>query len=61
MSSLAGTGKLTTPVTRLTATLSYRIFVRMVDFPKETLGGNAVLAGTHSEGNKTGDKGSRDW
>ena len=47
------TGKLVTPATRFTVTSSYRILVRMIYLPKEILGRNTALAGTHGKRNET--------
>ena len=47
------TGKVVTPSTRLTATLSYGIFVRMIHLPEKTLRWNAALAGTYGKRNET--------
>ena len=55
----AGTGKVITPATRFTATLSYRVSVRMPNLPEETFQWNAVLAGTYGKRNKTGNH--RNW
>ena len=54
-SNPANTGKVVTPATRFTATLSYRVLVRMPNLPEKTLWRNTALARTYSEGNKTGN------
>ena len=59
--NLARTRKVITPATRFTATLSYKIFVRMIDFPEETLGRYAALASTHCKRNEPGNGRSWNW
>ena len=58
-SNLASTRNVVTPATRFTATSSYRVLVRMPNFPEKILGQDAVLAGTYGEGNETRDHGSQ--
>ena len=53
--NLASTGKVITPATRFTVTLSYRILVRMPNLPEKTFGWNAALASTYDKRNKTRD------
>ena len=48
-----GTGKVVAPSTRFTATLSYRVIVRMIDLPDKMFWWNAALTRTYGKGNKT--------
>ena len=57
-----GTGKVITPPTSLTTTLSYRVLVRMIGLG-ESLGWNTMLTSTYSEGDEARDSQNmdRDW
>ena len=61
VSLLTRTGKVVAPSTRFTVTLSYRIFIRMIDLPDETFWQNTALAGTYGERNNPREHRSQNW